>query len=134
MDNLTYQQKALRSESNDFDGIRERLKEEKTIRMLHAAIGLATEAGEALDALKKHIFYGKNLDTVNLSEETGDSQWYAALMADALSTTLEDIQATNIEKLEARYKKNVFSTEEAYSRDLNKEREILNRRAPIQML
>lgn len=45
---------------------------------LHMALGLCGEIGEFIDAVKKHVIYGKDLDKVNLTEETGDDFWYAA--------------------------------------------------------
>jgi hypothetical protein len=56
----------LRTLSADMPAIKERLSDESTIHLLHAATGMVTEAGELLDMLKKHIFYGKDLDLVNL--------------------------------------------------------------------
>lgn len=53
-------------------------------RLLHAAIGLCTESGELLDAYKKHIFYGKPLDHVNIKEELGDICWYMAIVCDVV--------------------------------------------------
>src|SRR5688572_14242671 len=103
MKNETYQEQALRTESIDFEAIEKRLQSKQVIRMLHAAIGLATEAGEALDMLKKHIFYGNPLDTVNFAEEIGDSQWYSAIGADAVGKELQNIQGNNIAKLKVRY-------------------------------
>ena len=93
-------------------------------RLLHAGIGLATESGEFLDALKKHMFYGKELDTVNLAEEMGDLFWYCALIADELGVDFADVMATNIAKLKARYG-DKFSEDKAEHRNLNKERQIL---------
>jgi NTP pyrophosphatase (non-canonical NTP hydrolase) len=46
--------------------------------LLHMKMGLMTEIGEILDALKKHIAYGKELDVVNMREEWGDAMWYIA--------------------------------------------------------
>jgi len=51
-------------------------------RMLHGLIGLCTESGELLDAMKKHLYYGKDLDTVNMLEEIGDLCWYLAIICD----------------------------------------------------
>lgn len=51
-------------------------------RLRHSAMGLITEAAELLDAYKKHIYYGKPLDRVNIEEEVGDLAWYYALMCD----------------------------------------------------
>ena len=56
-----YKKKAIRTESNDFEEIGKRMSESGNIRLLHAGIGLATESGEFLDALKKSIFYGNHL-------------------------------------------------------------------------
>ncbi len=93
-------------------------------RLLHAAMGLTTEAGEFMDALKKHLFYSKELDTVNLLEELGDVLWYVAIAADALGTDFTTIQQTNINKLRARFP-DKYSHESANTRDLDAEREAL---------
>lgn len=45
----------------------------------HGIIGMMTEAGELLDQMKKHWFYGRELDVVNIKEELGDILWYAAI-------------------------------------------------------
>lgn len=47
----------------------------------HATAGLVTETGEIFDAYKKHMIYGKPLDTVNVLEEVGDLMWYLNLYA-----------------------------------------------------
>lgn len=93
------------------------------LRKLHCAMGVFTEAGELLLAIRKQL-EGEVLDDVNFSEEIGDVQWYAAIGADASETTLEHIQVTNIAKLAARYPEK-FTPEAALQRDLDKERKIL---------
>lgn len=55
--------------------------------LIHMALGLAGEIGELLDAVKKHVIYGKPLDIVNLSEELGDDFWYAANLLPELRVT-----------------------------------------------
>lgn len=45
--------------------------------MLHMAVGLSGEAGEALSAINQHIHFEKELDRVNLIEELGDLEFYA---------------------------------------------------------
>lgn len=124
MNSKEYIQDAIRTESTDFAGMNNRLNEDGTKRLLHAGIGLSTEAGEFLDALKKHIFYGKELDRVNLKEELGDLFWYMAIACDELDIEFEPIMKRNIEKLKARYGEK-FSETRAEIRDLEKEREIL---------
>jgi len=116
----SYQQDALRTESTVFN------MEDGDARLLHAGIGLATESGEFLDALKKHVFYGKPLDRTNLKEEVGDLMWYCAIALDELDSTFSEVQDTNIAKLRARYP-DKFTEERAETRDLVKEREILEK-------
>lgn len=124
MNSKQYISDAIKTESTDFKAMDERLSQNGTKRLLHAGIGLSTEAGEFLDSLKKHIFYGKELDRVNLAEEMGDLFWYTAIIADELGLEFESVMEKNIEKLKARYGEK-FSEEKANKRDLDKEREIL---------
>lgn len=124
MTNKEYIQNALVTESNNFEAISVRMAQPENIRFLHAAIGLATEAGEIQDQLKKAVFYGKPLDKVNLAEELGDLFWYMAIMADQLGTSFDEIQEKNIAKLKARYGAK-FTEAAALTRDLETERKIL---------
>lgn len=93
-------------------------------RLLHAVIGKVTEAAEALDNLKKHIFYGKPIDEVNLIEEQGDGHWYDAILYDALGADPEETLQKNIAKLMVRYP-HKFESEQALTRDLEAERKTL---------
>jgi NTP pyrophosphatase (non-canonical NTP hydrolase) len=127
MSSKNYIADALRTESQDFDAIGQRLATRQNQRLLHAGIGLATEAGEFLDALKKHIFYGKNLDTVNLKEELGDIFWYCAIIADQLGVDFDSVMERNIEKLQTRYGEK-FTEERATNRDITAERTTLEGR------
>ncbi len=124
MNSKEYIQNAIRTESTDFTSMNTRLNDDGTKRLLHAGIGLSTEAGEFLDALKKHIFYGKELDRVNLKEEMGDLFWYLAIACDELGVEFEPLMETNIAKLKARYGEK-FSEHKAENRDLSTERTIL---------
>lgn len=94
------------------------------MRLLHASMGLCTEAGEFQDPIKKRLFYNKPLDLVNLEEELGDAMWYVALACDALGISLEGLMEKNLAKLRARYPKK-FEDELANNRDLDKERQVL---------
>lgn len=126
MKNNEYIQNCLKTESRDWEPVKERLQETKTVRLLHGSMGAATESSEMLDAIKKHVFYGKPLDLVNMREEIGDLLWYVSVMLDALDTTYENVMKTNIDKLKARYG-DKFSENSAINRDLEKEREILEK-------
>jgi NTP pyrophosphatase (non-canonical NTP hydrolase) len=117
------------TESVDFSAIAERLGQRSTIRVLHAAMGLCTEAAEALDACKKHVFYGKPLDLTNLFEESGDLMWYLGILLDELGSSFAQAMFANIEKLRARYEGR-FDETKALDRDLAKERELLESQLP----
>lgn len=99
---------------------------QREIRLLHASMGMVTEAGELMDQLKKHLFYGKELDDVNLIEEAGDILWYMAILLDELGVTFEKVMLINHEKLAKRYGRE-FTEEAALHRDLTAEREILEK-------
>jgi NTP pyrophosphatase (non-canonical NTP hydrolase) len=118
-----YKKGVIAHESNDFEAIGSRIND-SMIRVLHASLGLTTETGELVDQVKKHLFYGKELDVVNIKEELGDTLWYVNILLDVFGWTIEEIMQTNHEKLAKRYG-NSFSEERANVRDLDKEREIL---------
>jgi len=122
---------ALRTEAPLSEELLERLRNPKLIRILHAAQGLATEAGEIMDAVKKHIFYGKPLDEVNLKEEMGDVDWYQSILCDALGTTMKEIEEANIKKLATRYG-DKFSEDRAILRDLDRENVVLQQHLGVQ--
>lgn len=94
------------------------------MNLLHAAMGIGTEAGELLDAFKRKIFYGKELDVVNIKEEVGDIMWYVAILLRELDLDFEDILQLNIDKLKARFPEK-FTEHHALNRDLDTERSIL---------
>lgn len=100
------------------------VNDQKTKNLLHAAIGLSTESNEILDHMKKVVFYGKELDPVNLMEEIGDQFWYIAILLRELDFDLYEILRKNIEKLYARYG-DKFSEDAALVRNLKLERDVL---------
>jgi len=97
---------------------------DESMDLLHVAIGLSGEAAEFADAIKKHVFYGAELDRVNLMEEIGDLMWYVAYACRTLGLELEDVMTLNISKLKKRYPEK-FSLEKATKRDLVGEHNIL---------
>lgn len=72
-------------------------------RLLEGLIGLNSEAGEALDIYKKHVFQKHDLDKEKTAFELGDALWYLTEAALALGYSLDDIMEMNIEKLRKRY-------------------------------
>lgn len=115
---------ALRTESSIFNKLHDLEKEYSTSRLVHAAFGMQTETAEFTDALKKSLFYGKPLDTVNLKEELGDLLWYVALAMDELGTDFETEMTRVIIKLKTRYP-DKFTADKALNRDLEVERQVL---------
>jgi NTP pyrophosphatase (non-canonical NTP hydrolase) len=106
------------------DRLEGRLSDIRTRRILHAAMGLCTEGGEIMDQVKKHVFYGSELDTVNLIEEGGDVLWYLTVLFDTLNISMADVMEINRRKLLARYG-GKFSSDAAIHRDTDKERRAL---------
>lgn len=68
-----------------------------------AALGLAGEAGEFADHVKKWWAQGHDLDLDKLDKEAGDVLWYLARYAEARGKWLSELATLNIEKLAARY-------------------------------
>lgn len=79
------------------------------------ALGLAGEAGEVADLIKKHIGHGHDLDVNKLKLELGDCLWYIAGLAHVLGLNLSEIAQANITKLKKRYP-NGFSHEASKNR------------------
>lgn len=67
------------------------------------AIGLAGEAGEIMELVKKGIFHQHGLDTEKMHKELGDLLWYVAALCTKLGFSMDDIMIANIEKLRTRY-------------------------------
>lgn len=67
------------------------------------ALGVAGEAGEIADLVKKYLGHGHPLDAAKLIAEGGDVLWYLARLCDYLGVALEDMAKYNVEKLRQRY-------------------------------
>lgn len=100
----------------------------RSIELMHHSIGMITEAIELLDAVMESIIEGKPLDTANVLEEMGDSNWYQAGLHRLLDSSFEGVNAAVIEKLRVRYPEK-FTKEAADDRDLAAEREVLEKHA-----
>ena len=84
-------------------------------RMSLAALGLAGEAGEYIELIKKHLFHGKDLDREKAVKELGDVLWYVMFAADSIGSSLDEVARVNDAKLRERYP-NGFSVEAARTR------------------
>lgn len=79
------------------------------------ALGVAGEAGEVADLIKKHLGHGHPLDVQKLKLELGDVLWYVAALAALHEIPLSEVAEANIEKLTKRYPDG-FSTERSINR------------------
>ena len=75
--------------------------------VVYPALGLAGEAGEIAEKVKKWLRGDKELDKQELLKELGDPLWYIAALADDLGFTLQDVVDANIAKLESRKERGV---------------------------
>lgn len=73
------------------------------MQLATAALGLAGEAGEVADSIKKNLGHGHTLDPEHIRKELGDIQWYVSRLAYLLGYTLGEVAEENILKLQKRY-------------------------------
>lgn len=71
--------------------------------LIHLAMGISGEAGELLDAIKKHVIYNKPLDRDNVVEELGDLEFYMAGLRNSINASRAEVIHGNQTKLEKRY-------------------------------
>ena len=84
---------------------------------LHMAVGVAGEAGELLDAIKKYVMYNKAVDRENVVEELGDLEFYMEGLRSAFNITRsETITANKYKLLGKRYASGKYSDEQAQAR------------------
>ena len=82
----------------------------------HMVLGIAGEAGELVDAIKRHTIYRKDLDMENVIEELGDIEFFLEGIRSKLGTTREQTIQSNIEKLSKRYPGFQYSNSNAQNR------------------
>ena len=75
------------------------------------AIGLAGEAGEVCDLIKKGVLHRHGLDLAKLRKEIGDTCWYLAAICTTNNLSLAAIMDENIRKLLERYPDGYNSTD-----------------------
>lgn len=82
----------------------------------HMATGVSGEAGELLDAVKKHVVYQKDIDLENVIEELGDLEFYMEGLRAELGITREETLRNNMNKLLTRYHSGTYSNDQAKQR------------------
>jgi NTP pyrophosphatase (non-canonical NTP hydrolase) len=88
---------------------------EHDIMAVWNAIGLAGEAGEVAEHIKKGVFHRHGIDPDKLKKEIGDVLWYTAALCTTLGLDLSEIMQANIDKLAVRYP-NGFTYEDSQRR------------------
>jgi NTP pyrophosphatase (non-canonical NTP hydrolase) len=123
---LAHLNETLRTDCSDeqYGKAAKRIADVDVNRLLHASMGLVTESAEFLDAMKKFIYYGKELDKINLIEELGDVFFYMSMACSVLGVSIEEVSQTNIKKLKKRYPVG-FTEDSAINRDVESERKVL---------
>ena len=89
--------------ANGYQQLAQRTSPKGHDRILNGVLGLAGEAGECADLVKKALFQGHQLDRDHLIDEASDVAWYLAELATGLGVSLSEILNHNIEKLKRRY-------------------------------
>lgn len=85
--------------------------DERSLRMLHSVLGLATEVGEVAE-----LYRDKQLTVENILNEYGDIAWYLAQGLDAGDVRLDSCLVYNVLKLTRRYP-DKFDAEKAQEHD-----------------
>jgi NTP pyrophosphatase (non-canonical NTP hydrolase) len=67
------------------------------------ALGLAGEAGEVADIIKKAVFHRHDIKHAELIKELGDVLWYVAALCSKIDVPMSVIMERNIAKLQERY-------------------------------
>ncbi len=91
----------------------------------HSIDGIASEAGELVDAAKRVKWYGTDIDFTNILEECGDVLFYLDKLIRQCGSSFEKVMQMNMSKLAKRYNNFELTKEQAVNRDLDGERKIL---------
>ena len=78
-----------------------------SVQILYPTLGLAGEAGEVANKVKKIVRDGK-LDKEGIASELGDCLWYIAAVCRDLGINMGDVAADNLAKLAKRKQNNTL--------------------------
>lgn len=109
MDCADYHKKALRTANNMY-------LDPGELTLANCALGVAGEAGEFADLIKKTLAQGHTLDKNKAMLELGDVLWHLTIAAERLGYNLNDVAHANINKLQSRYPEK-FSTDLSVGRE-----------------
>ena len=101
-----YQEAALKTSGAGGDG---------DMRLLIATLGLAGEAGEFANIVKKWKGHKHDISKHELRDELGDILWYIAEICSVSGLDMEEVAQQNVDKLKKRYPEG-FSVERSRNR------------------
>ena len=78
-----------------------------SVQILYPALGLAGEAGEVANKVKKIVRDGK-LDKEGIASELGDCLWYIAAICRDLGINMGEVASDNLAKLAKRKQNNTL--------------------------
>ncbi|KGX84464.1 nucleoside triphosphate pyrophosphohydrolase family protein [Pontibacillus litoralis] len=90
---------------NDYQKISSRTANPHENELLNYTLGLAGEAGEFADLIKKGQFHGHSIPLDEIEKELGDVLWYLSQISRLFGLSLAEVAQANIEKLNKRYPK-----------------------------
>ncbi len=113
------------TEAKHEDMVRQLIKSPSTIKeaftdldaaLIHSVMGVAGEAGELIDAIKKAVIYRKPIDRLNIIEELGDLEFYMQDLRDKLGISRNETLQANMDKLQKRYPNFQYTDQRAHDR------------------
>lgn len=104
LENIPYEEQSVRSMSPNYFPM------SISTETIRGIMGIVTEAGELMDALKKTMFYGRDIDRDNVRKRINNIMQYIMVIMRSEGWDLEDIMQENIDKLKIRYPEQ-FTTE-----------------------
>jgi NTP pyrophosphatase (non-canonical NTP hydrolase) len=100
---------------NDYQQMSSRTAANHEGELANYGLGIAGEAGEVADLIKKSVFHGHEIKKEEVKKELGDVLWYVSQIARLAGLTLEEVATANIDKLYKRYPDG-FSKEKSINR------------------
>ena len=83
----------------DYEKESERTADPHEYELLNYGLGIAGEAGEVADLIKKYHFHGHDIPQDEIKKELGDVLWYLTRIAAHVGIGLEEVATANIKKL-----------------------------------
>ena len=88
---------------------------ETSLKLAYCGLGLAGEAGEVADKIKKAIRDKGGVESLkgdeSLMKELGDVTWYLAVISNLVGFGFSDVMKTNLDKLASRHERGTVKGE-----------------------